>query len=165
MPYIVSKFFESSNIMKPHKQDQQDMPCLLYKRRARYAYFCLASSHNGIKVISCYHLPSEHKVITYSSKHFSGMLSHQVMYNARYLVASINLLEKRSCSCILYLGFRYGLWITEHTKKWNFKVVLGREWFEHHVEGIRNFTWQSFQMGSPLSSCIFSHINDLEVLN
>jgi hypothetical protein len=66
MPYIVSKFFESSITTKPHNQDQQDMPCLLAKCRARNAYFCLASSHSGIKVVDCYHLSGNYKVIMLS---------------------------------------------------------------------------------------------------
>jgi hypothetical protein len=66
---VISKFFQTSNIIDTHNQLRQDLLHLETKWRTRSAYFCLAAMLIRINVTDCYLLVGHHKVINYSSNY------------------------------------------------------------------------------------------------
>jgi hypothetical protein len=116
---VISKFFQSSNIIDTHNQLRQDLLRLETKWKTRSAYFRLATTLIGINVTDCFLLAGHHKVINYSSNYgtdgkkisiqrFAGMLSHQLIHAARALsaVATIQFLpedEAAPLSCAITL--------------------------------------------------------------
>jgi hypothetical protein len=68
-PDVISKFFQTSNIIGTHNQLWQDFLCLETKWRIRSAYFCLSTTLIRINVTDCFLLAGHHKVINYSSNY------------------------------------------------------------------------------------------------
>jgi hypothetical protein len=126
-PDVISKFFQTSNIIDTHNQLWQDLLRLETKWRTRSAYFCLATTLIGINVTDCFLLAGHHKVINYSSNYgadgkkisiqrFAGMLCHQLIHSAKSLSATSDTTnqylaedEAAPFPCNHYFTIKYGL--------------------------------------------------------
>jgi hypothetical protein len=95
-PDVISKFFESSNMVDKHNHLRQSELALEKHWQTQNAFFWLHTTIIGMNVVDCYKLADHHKLINQripdheykmTILQFAGYLSHQLINNADYLVS------------------------------------------------------------------------------
>jgi len=94
-PQVISKFFQTSNVIDTHNQLRQNLLQLEKKWLTKNAYFRLLTTLLGINVTDSFLLANYHKIINSNSngsddkkisiQRFAGMLSYQLLKNAKRL--------------------------------------------------------------------------------